>query len=203
MNKTTKGALAASAAAILLMGGAGSLAYWTAEAEADGGSIAAGNLQLTDGDCDGDWTHVGGPSADDTVELFVPGDEITKQCTFTLTATGDNLAAEVGVPSTVEYSTGPEDDDDYVEPLSLTTEATFEVTDTATPATTRALANEDVVTDADDGSTITATINVTIPFGTAADATTPVNVNDTKNLVATLDALTVSLTQVAQPVTAE
>lgn len=37
MRKTTKGALAAGAAAALLIGGAGTLAYWAAEDSADGG----------------------------------------------------------------------------------------------------------------------------------------------------------------------
>ena len=36
MNKTTKGALAGGAAAVLLMGGVGTLAYWTADEDVTG-----------------------------------------------------------------------------------------------------------------------------------------------------------------------
>ena len=44
MKKSTKGAVAAAAAGVLLLGGAGSLAYWTADGAADGGSITAGGI---------------------------------------------------------------------------------------------------------------------------------------------------------------
>ena len=39
MNRTTKGAIAAGAAAVLLLGGAGSLAYWSDCQDAAGGTI--------------------------------------------------------------------------------------------------------------------------------------------------------------------
>ena len=46
MKKSTKGALAAAAAGSLLLGGAGSLAYWTDAETVGGGSIASGHLKL-------------------------------------------------------------------------------------------------------------------------------------------------------------
>ena len=59
MNKASKGALAALAAGVLLLGGAGSLAFWTDTAEVAGGAINSGELSLTDttpGTCaDADW----------------------------------------------------------------------------------------------------------------------------------------------------
>ena len=77
MNKTTKGSLAAGAAAVLLLGGAGSLAYWTDAASIDGGSITSGTLTLDAGTCAG-WTYSDGAAgAGKTVELFVPGDLVT------------------------------------------------------------------------------------------------------------------------------
>jgi predicted ribosomally synthesized peptide with SipW-like signal peptide len=47
MRKSTKGALAAGTAAVLLTGGAGSLAYWTATDTTKGAVIGAGQLGLT------------------------------------------------------------------------------------------------------------------------------------------------------------
>ncbi len=109
MNKTTKGSLAAGAAAVLLLGGAGSLAYWTDAATIDGGTINSGYLTLDNGSCDAEWVY--GPDnrrAGDTVVNFVPGDVVTKDCTFIIGAQGDNLAATPTVPDTVPYTVGPE-----------------------------------------------------------------------------------------------
>ena len=47
MNKTTKGAIAAAAAGALLLGGIGSLAYWTDSDPVGGGTFTAGSLSLT------------------------------------------------------------------------------------------------------------------------------------------------------------
>ncbi len=47
MNKTTKGALAASAAAVLLLGGAGSLAYWSDAETIQGGDVTAATCRWT------------------------------------------------------------------------------------------------------------------------------------------------------------
>jgi alternate signal-mediated exported protein len=190
MKRSTKGALAASAAGILLLGGATTLAYWTADGEANGGSITAGTLTLSDGTCDAAWTYAAGaPGAGNTVALFVPGDVITKKCTFAVGATGDNLKAAVGAPSTVTYTSVPAGTS-----LDLTANTTFAITGTPTG---RVLANGDNVTSADGGQTITATFVVTIPFGTDETATTKVNSNDMQGIAATLDKLTVTLTQVA------
>ncbi|WP_394279751.1 alternate-type signal peptide domain-containing protein [Microbacterium sp.] len=95
MKKTTKGALAAGAAAVLLLGGAGTLAYWTAEDTIDGGNIEAGSMELTAVTCDANWVE-GGQS----ISLIVPGDTITKQCTGTLTLEGDHIGATVELDDT-------------------------------------------------------------------------------------------------------
>ena len=51
MKKSTKGAVAAGAAAVLLLGGAGTLAFWNADGTAEGGTLTAGTLELTDLTC--------------------------------------------------------------------------------------------------------------------------------------------------------
>ena len=183
MNKSTKGALAAAAAAVLLLGGAGTLAFWTAETDLEGGDVISGELKLENASCDAAWVYAeGAASAGDPVALFVPGDVITKDCTFDIVATGDNLSATLTVPDTAEFGS--------VEPAAASLEAEVAATyvddvGAALPAT---------ITDADDG-TVTATITVTFPFGTDETGTPLVNANDTQGVTATLDEITVSLVQ--------
>ncbi|MGA9714918.1 MAG: alternate-type signal peptide domain-containing protein, partial [Aeromicrobium sp.] len=75
-----------------LLGGAGSLAYWTADDDVDGGTLTAGTLKLNDVTCGTAWLDVNGITP---VALLVPGDEVTKECTGTITMTGDNIEATV------------------------------------------------------------------------------------------------------------
>ncbi|WP_148615019.1 alternate-type signal peptide domain-containing protein [Nocardioides rubriscoriae] len=187
MNKTTKGAFAASAAAVLLLGGAGSLAYWTDNAFVDGGSITAGTLDIAAGTCDTDWTYAGSKVGTGKVTLFVPGDVVTKKCTFTIAATGDNLKASVAAPSSLDV-TGSKTGSS----LSISTAASYTLTKGTASKT---IANGGTITSADDASTLTATFVATIPFGTDETAGTKVNANDTQAITATLNRLTVSLTQ--------
>lgn len=91
MKKSTKGAVAAGAAAVLLLGGAGTLAYWTAEGDAEGGTLTAGTLELSDLECGDDWLD----ADDNAIAILVPGDLVTKECTGTITMTGDNIEATV------------------------------------------------------------------------------------------------------------
>lgn len=184
MKKSTKGALAAGGAAVLLLGGAGTLAFWTAETDLDGGDVTSGELRLENAACDADWVYAEGAASEgETVELFVPGDVITKDCTFDIVATGDNLSATLTVPDTAEFGT--------VEPAaaSLTADVTATYVDgvgAALPATISE----------DDSGPVTATLTVTFPFGTDETGTPQVNANDTQDVTATLDAITVSLVQI-------
>lgn len=176
MNRSTKGALAASAAGALLLGGAGSLAYWNDTGIADGGSITSGTLGLSDGTCDPGWVYADGTDAGGAVTLVVPGDSVTKSCTFVVTATGDHLSATLTAPASLTYTTTG-----TPTTLSLNASATYKVDGVA----------RTTVTSADDTKLVTATFVVTFPFG---DGTTE-NLNDTQGLTATLDTMTVTLTQ--------
>jgi len=177
MNKSTKGALAAVAAGVLLLGGAGTLAYWSDSGTADAGSITSGSLALSDGTCDDGWVYASGTDAGQPVGTIVPGDSVAKECDFTVTATGDHLSATLTAPSEVDYTISG----NTGETLSLPVGATYTVGGTATTT----------VTSANDGQTVVARIEVTFPYG---DATT-INANDTQGLTATLNTITVSLTQ--------
>ncbi len=102
MNKTTKGALAAVAAALLLVGGAGTLAYWSETENVAAGEVTAGHMNLVPGAA-GVWTEAGG-TAPITASTFrmVPGDTLVFTRSFTIEALGDNLLADVtatGLPA--------------------------------------------------------------------------------------------------------
>lgn len=149
MNKSTKGAVAAGAAAVLLLGGAGTLAYWNAEGDIAGGSIESGELKLTAADT-GSWTLNSAPVADISAVLVVPGDELEYTGTWTIVATGDNLQADLTVTN----------------PTSSGGLAPFV---TVTPAFTVDAATVTSITDANDGDTLAATVDVDFPFGGAVD----------------------------------
>lgn len=181
MKKSTKGAIAASAAAVLLLGGAGSLAYWSDDSVVDGGTIATGQISLGDADCaeDGEpeWTfddgEAGAGEAYEAGDTVVPGDVISKVCTFEITAVGNHLRATLGVSEAgfTELNALSED---------LQIDADFEVGGTAVDADTE-------ITEANDGDTVTATISVTLPGSSG---------NESQDLGAVLRDITVTATQV-------
>lgn len=183
MKKSTKGAIAAAAAAVLLLGGGTSLAYWTATGTIDGGTITAGELKLTADTCADTWTYAAGTAGAGTpVTRWVPGDVVTKSCTFTVEATGDNLAATIAAPATVALGgTAPAS-------ATATVAATYTIGGTA-------IANGGTITDANDGQALVATFRVTFPYGTDETGTPVVNGNATQNWAAELNDLTVTLTQ--------
>ena len=169
MKKTTKGALAAGAAAVLLLGGAGTLAYWTDSATVSGGELTAGELDLSDVTCASTWTE----GADTDVELLVPGDTVTKECTGTITMTGDHISATVAL------------DDDSVEDA----EAAFNLPTTAGDAVSisAALTGGGTVTSS---GPVSITITVAWPYGTVPD-------NDAQGVsTSELDGLVLNAVQV-------
>lgn len=184
MNKTIKGAGAAVAAGVLLFGGAGSLAFWSASESVAGGSISSGELKLTETSCDATWSLNGGtytdPVADDpgTTEvdetdagtLIVPGDTLTKSCSYTIEAAGENLSADLTVTAPAESGAA-----------GLTEEVDTSGAFTVNGATAT------TITEENDGQPLVATITVDFPFG--------VEDNGSQDLTAALDAYTVTATQ--------
>ena len=101
MNKSTKGAVAAGSAVVLLMGGLGTLAYWTDSETLGGGSLNSGHLDIvtdaTNTGC-GAWELDSGESAPTTYtagDPLVPGDVLTRLCNYTIAAEGNHLRATV------------------------------------------------------------------------------------------------------------
>jgi len=177
MKKSTKGAVAAAAAGVLLLGGAGSLAYWSDDAIVDGGDIASGQISLDDADCGDGWTFDDGEveagEAYEAGDTIVPGDVITKVCTFDITAVGNHLRATLDVTDAGFTTLNALVED-------LVVDADF-VVDGA------AIGDDTEITEANNGDTVTATISVTLP-GTSG--------NESQDLDAVLRDITVTATQV-------
>ncbi|MGV8884218.1 MAG: alternate-type signal peptide domain-containing protein [Microbacteriaceae bacterium] len=95
MNKLVKGAIATAAGIALLMGGAGTLAFWSDAENITGGTITAGNLDIstpatapaTDG-----WKS-GTTAINLATYKIIPGSTITYTKTFNVTAVGNGLTA--------------------------------------------------------------------------------------------------------------
>lgn len=170
MNKTTKGAVAVGAAAVLLLGGAGSLAYWNATASVDGGQIEAGELTLTPVADTGEWTFNGTTVADPTAVVVVPGDQLEYTGSYTIGAEGDNLQAGVTVAGGAAAGT--------LAPF-LTTGLAYTIDGTASVAT---------ITEDDDGEVLAVDLDISFPFGTAVD-------NTSQGTTLDLSALAITLTQ--------
>ncbi len=101
MNKATKGAIAAGAAAVLLLGGLRSFALWNDSEAVTGGTINSGVLTI-DAVGTGVWTDTSDDLAADVVigadpsgYLIVPGDTLTYTANYTITSTGENLRASL------------------------------------------------------------------------------------------------------------
>lgn len=176
MKKSTKGAFAAGTAAVLLMGGAGTMAFWTADAEVDGVAVTAGELKIIEDDCDtAVWTFdeeeaEAGKTYDAASDLIVPGDVLTKTCSFEVQATGEHLRAELDV-------TNPA--------LSGALAPNLTLVDTYTIGGDEVADGE--ITEQNDGDVVEVAIEVTFNGGSG---------NTTQTLGGALSAFELSLTQV-------
>lgn len=160
MRKELKATLALGAAGALLVGGGGTLAYWSATGTLPGVAPTAGELQLLAEDCNGasgsgsGWFFDGLEDPEESEyadgDLIVPGDVLTKTCTWEIQATGEHLRAGL-------TATAPVEDGDLA-PV-VTVASTFTVG--GQPITE--------ITEANDGDTLQATVTITFPLGAASD----------------------------------
>ena len=178
MERLTKAAVATGGAAVLLLGGAGTLAYWTAEGTATGTALTSGNLTVTAGTC-ADWTYTEEDGGGD-VTLIVPGDTVETECTLTVTGEGDHLAVTAALADGAAFA--------ETNPLAAELTPTLSTGDVLVDG---APAPADGVSIADGGPhEISVAVTAEFPYG---DATDPGN--DTQNLTATLDDVTVTVVQ--------
>ena len=177
MKKSTKGALAAAAAGSLLLGGAGSLAYWTDAESITGTSITSGHLSLDTTGCDGWKLADATTSVAYASQKLVPGDRLTNHCVYTVAMEGTNLTAKLDV--TAPTLTGT------LSTALVKSGSTFKVNGsgaspvTVTPGTAVSI---------NGGDTVTADIVVELPNSAAVT---------TMDKAATLENITVTATQQA------
>lgn len=101
MKKTTAAAVAAAVGAVLLLGGAGTLAYWSDTTQSETTAISSGQLDLQAVQ-PGTWTVTNGASVD--VPLTgdaVPGDILTSKFNVPVTLEGQNMQADLTVTPSV------------------------------------------------------------------------------------------------------
>ncbi|MGP9659947.1 alternate-type signal peptide domain-containing protein [Arthrobacter sp. AOP36-C1-22] len=102
MNKMTKGALATGLGVALLIGGGGSLAVWNTSAQANAGTIVAGDMGLKAEA--GVWTNSAGTEVTGKIKdgfyKIVPGDSLTFTQPVKVTLRGDLLKATLSVTDT-------------------------------------------------------------------------------------------------------
>lgn len=193
MKKSTKGALAAGTAAVLLMGGAGSLAYWTDHATVNGTNIATGSMALGDPSCGNGWTWPNGTAVGSST-LLVPGDTVETACTMTLTGAGDHLSATLSL----DAASGGLSDTATSSTLTQDLKATFTYDPSGdddggvdTSGDDVKLANGATITKFTSTGKVYASVTYTLPYG---DSTTQ-NADDTQNLSGALNAINFSLQQ--------
>lgn len=173
MNKLVKGSIAGAAGIALLLGGAGTLAYWNDAVDlGTGGNIATGTLEI-DSTTPGAWT--GGAIAN-----FVPGDHKVYTETFTINAVGDSLAFDL--------DTDIDDQLTLAGFTSLTVVEGFAVTGVATGPVTGTAPYTGLEED-----TYTVVVTVTVDFPLDASAATGNQVDQTKTL--DLSDVNVTVTQ--------
>ena len=91
MERLTKAAIATGGAAVLLLGGAGTMAYWTASGTATApAALTSGNLKVTGTPSCSAWSY--SATTADPVTAIVPGDTVYTTCTVEVTGKGDHLS---------------------------------------------------------------------------------------------------------------
>jgi alternate signal-mediated exported protein len=202
MNKLVKGAVATAAGVALLMGGAGTFAYWNASTGVTGGTIVAGQLTVVDGTpTDGVWTvQKNGAGTGATVSLSTykatPGDVLTYTKTVKITATGDNLTAALSLaPGSIAATTAGTTAD--VSLASYLTK-TASISIVSPPSTIVAVSGGYTLTPGTTGITnqpVTIAVVITFPKNSAPGTTNGTVENLTMNGSVKLSALAVNLDQ--------
>ena len=173
MHRSTKGALAAAAAGALLLGSAGTLAYWNGTEGVPGGTFTSGYLHLNDDTCaTATWKLDDG--ADYTTQRIVPGDSLTKTCTFSIDGAGDHMTVSLDT-ATPAWSASNALTDDLAVSTTFTGSVSGALADPATVAV---------------GETITAVVTVTFATTSGNETNVP-----TAGLAAALDDVTLTATQ--------
>lgn len=188
MRTAVKAALAATAGGGLLLGGAGSLAYWNDATEVQPDTtITSGTLDLGAPTCDG-WL-LNGTAFNPATKTIVPGDTLTRVCEFQISVTGDYVTANITANAPTMTNSALEDELTF----SATYEQDTDADDNSTGETTITPAAGAVPFEInDDGDTLRVFFTVGFPFNASPTALD----NDSEGGVTTqLNAITVTATQ--------
>jgi|EndMetStandDraft_5_1072996.scaffolds.fasta_scaffold149880_2 alternate signal-mediated exported protein len=170
MKKSTKGAVAAAAGGVLLLGGAGTLAYWTEDVTIPGTAVESGHLEIANNTCGtATWELDNGGGTVTGATRIVPGDVITKTCSFDIDGEGDhfdNVTFSAGTPAWAASNALSS---------AIAIDDTYEV------------GGNPVGSTVDVGDTVDATISLTFDSATTGDTA--------EDLQATLNAITITATQ--------
>ena len=173
MDKLTKSAIATGAAAVLLIGGWGTYAYWTGTTDQSVGSIQSGDLVVntTNSSC-GTWTYSAGTDSGTAASVLVPGDQASATCSVTFTGNGDHLWVNVSADGGSGSTATPLPDGLTITPATFT-EADVATNDGSTP-TVDASGNIEVST----GTTYTVTVDVVADwaYGASPGTTAPTSI---------------------------
>ncbi|UNQ40634.1 alternate-type signal peptide domain-containing protein [Prescottella equi] len=174
MNKKTKGAIAAGAAAALLAGGAGSFALWSdSESITGAGTIKSGTLDIKSAS-GGTWSDASG-SIDLSTYKIVPGKSITYSVPVVVHVEGNGLTAKL-TPGTATFN----------ETNALATNLSATAVTLYNAAGTDPLGSDIISSSATDQ---TVTAKVTITFANTVED------QDGQNLTASLNSLSLGLAQ--------
>ncbi|WP_440711475.1 alternate-type signal peptide domain-containing protein [Herbiconiux sp. YIM B11900] len=186
MNKLTKAAIAGAAGIALLLGGAGTFAFWNSSAAISGGTITAGDLKVVNDGTAGVWKDQANNTINIATYKIVPGDVLTYTDDLTVTAVGNHLTATLamGTQSVTAATAGAAD---VALAGALTDTAVLTATGTGitgTGPTYTVNASAAPVT-----SVVTVVATLTFPAGTAGQY------NDAKTGAVNLSNFNVTLTQ--------
>jgi len=185
MNKLVKGSIAGAAGIALLLGGAGTLATWNSAVTVSApGTISAGTLDIVakSGTITGDGWKLGSGATVASPASFkiVPGDTVTYTKTFNVTATGDNLSADIALGTLAIAPANSATAADTALAAALTKSAAFTVNGAAATSISPAAGTQPVV----------VTVTTTYPKSVTASAE-----NGSKLGAVSLSNFSITLTQ--------
>lgn len=182
MNRLLKGSIAGAAGLVLLLGGAGTFAYWNDQVGIAGGPVTAGQLDISDDGVAGVWRDQTNTVITPATFRVSPGDTLTYTDQLTVTASGINLVASLALTGGAIAPANPQTAADVALASFLTANAVLTATGTAVSGTGPYTIRQ---------GTGVVTVTVTIPFPIGATAT-----NSSAMLGAvTLSNMSVALTQ--------
>ncbi|MFQ6484496.1 alternate-type signal peptide domain-containing protein [Brachybacterium epidermidis] len=159
MNKFAKGSLAAGAGLVLLLGGAGTLAYWNTDIELTGGGVSAGTLELT---ADTEQLIKAGPVT------LAPGDEQTFSAELNLLAEGEGIQGTVALDETSILYYNAEG----VETPDLAEKYDVEITLAEEPEGGLSASGDTLVFTQPGEYTIDVEVTIALPYGDSVDNST-------------------------------